>query len=72
MITSAVIALLALAMFNLFAAGLCYHNAAIKQIEENKFSFFWHLLGILNVACCGVCYQKYYWGIITIGLIKKM
>ncbi len=51
MITSDVIFLLALAMFNLFAAGLCYHNAAIKQIEENKFSFFWHLLGILNVAC---------------------
>lgn len=51
MITSDVIFLLALAMFNLFAAGLCYHNAAIKQIEENKFSFFWHLMGILNVAC---------------------
>jgi hypothetical protein len=50
MITSDVIALLALALFNLFAAGLCYYNAAIKQIEENKFSFFWHLLGILNVA----------------------
>ena len=51
MITSDVILLLALALFNLFAAGLCYYNAAIKQIEENKFSFFWHLLGILNVAC---------------------
>lgn len=51
MMTSDVIFLIALALFNLFAAGLCYYNAAIKQIEENKFSFFWHLLGILNVAC---------------------
>lgn len=40
MITSDVIFLIALALFNLFAAGLCYYNAAIKQIEENKFSFF--------------------------------
>ena len=51
MMTSEVIFLIALALFNLFAAGLCYYNAAIKQIEENKFSFFWHLMGILNVAC---------------------
>jgi len=51
MITSDVILLLALAMFNIFAAGLCYYNADIKRKEENKFSFFWHLMGILNVAC---------------------
>lgn len=49
--TSDVIFLIALALFNLFAAGLCCYNAAIKKIEENKFSFFWHLLGILSAVC---------------------
>jgi hypothetical protein len=39
-----------LLIFNLMAVCMCYYNAAIIQIKENKFSFFWHLLGILNMA----------------------
>ena len=50
MITSDVILLLALALFNLFAAGLCYRLAADK-IEENKSPIFWHIMLILNLAC---------------------
>ena len=65
MITSDVIFLLALAMFNIFAAGLCYYNADIKRKEENKFSFF---LASDGNTECGVCYPKCYWGIATIGI----
>lgn len=50
MITSDVIFLLALAMFNLFAAGLCYYNI-FEKIEENKSPIFWYLMTILNLAC---------------------
>lgn len=50
MITSDVIFLIALALFNLFVAGLCYYNA-VDKIEENKFPIFWHIMLILNVAC---------------------
>ena len=50
MITSDVIFLLALALFNLFAAGLCYHNI-FENIEENKSPIFWYLMTILNAAC---------------------
>ena len=39
MITSDVIFLLALAMFNIFAAGLCYYNADIKRKEKISFRF---------------------------------
>ena len=50
MITSDVILLLALALFNLFAAGLCY-SLALDKIEENKSPIFWYLMTILNLAC---------------------
>lgn len=50
MMTSDVIFLLALALFNLFVAGLCYHNI-FEQIEENKSPIFWYLMTILNLAC---------------------
>ena len=50
MMTSDVILLIALALFNLFAAGLCYHNI-FKNIEENKSPIFWYLMTILNLAC---------------------
>lgn len=50
MITSDVIFLLALALFNLFAAGLCYYNI-FEKIEENKSPIFWYLMTILNLAC---------------------
>ena len=64
MITSDVILLLALAMFNIFAAGLCYYNTDIKRKEENKFSFFWHLMGILNLACA---IQNAIWALALLG-----
>ena len=50
MITSDVILLLALALFNLFAAGLCY-RLAVDKIEENESPIFWHIMLILNLAC---------------------
>jgi hypothetical protein len=50
MITSDVIFLLVLALFNLFAAGLSYYNI-FKNIEENKSPIFWYLMTILNLAC---------------------
>lgn len=50
MITSDVIFLLALALFNLFAAGLCYYNI-FEKIKENKSPLLWYLLTILNAAC---------------------
>lgn len=50
MITSDVIFLLALALFNLFAAGLCYYNI-FEKIEKNKSPIFWYLMTILNLAC---------------------
>ena len=50
MITSDVIFLLALALFNLFAAGLCY-RLAVDKIEENKSPIFWYVMTILNLAC---------------------
>ena len=50
MITSDVILLLALALFNLCAAGLCY-SLALDKIEENESPIFWHIMLILNLAC---------------------
>ena len=50
MVTSEVIFLISLALFNLFAAGLCYRLAADK-IEENESPIFWHIMLILNLAC---------------------
>ena len=50
MVTSEVIFLIALALFNLFAAGLCY-RLAVDKIEEDKSPIFWHIMLILNLAC---------------------
>ena len=50
MITSAAIALFALALFNLFAAGLCYYNI-FEKIKEHKSPLLWYILTILNAAC---------------------
>jgi hypothetical protein len=63
MITSDVIFLLALALFNLFAAGLCYHNI-FEQIEENKSPIFWYLMTILNLACA---IQNAIWALALLG-----